>query len=283
MEYNAELSKEVAPGGWATWSDKTLNAHFPRLTHTLARHRGYQSEFPQYLGLYYYLTSALAMWDRTFGGNYPNLKYWWRMEPDVLFSSSLSTFVSTVTAQSDADCLLPGPFISQAQMPTYNHWGLNPDAVNGAPPNKRLWSIVVIGRYSRRMMNLLSGSWEAGLVGYEELSVPMMCLQASGCTVGQLGAPGYVDGELTSRPSSLKPFPANPNYANGFYYSSKVQFRPDWTCAEYLAARANGTHELFHPVKDRSCLLQGDQFRRCAQGAELTSAPCETHAHHKAR
>ena len=89
MAYDESLSAELSPGGWAVWGDRTLQAMFPRLARTLLVHRGFRFEKPEYLGLYYYLTAALAMWDRTFRHSYPNLKYWWRMEPDVLFSGSL--------------------------------------------------------------------------------------------------------------------------------------------------------------------------------------------------
>lgn len=183
------------------------------------------------------------------------------MEPDVLFSNSFSTFLSVAAAQCDADVVLPGPFISQNQMPDYSHWALNPDVENGAPPSKRIWSIVVVARYSRRMMDLLTGSWHAGLIGYEEMSVPMMCLTAPNCKLSQFGRPGYISGELSgNEPWAVHP--DAPNFANGAFYSSRVQFRPEWSCGEFLAARANGTNELFHPVKDRSCLLTSATFRR---------------------
>jgi len=253
MEYSQELSAELGPGGWATWGDRTLTAIFPRAAHSLLRHRGVQFEAPQYLGLYYFLTASLGMWDRTFGANYHSLKYWWRMEPDVLFSGNLYSFVATSAIHSDADCVLPGPFLSQNQMPYYGHWLLNPDLVQATPPQKRMWSIVVIGRYSRRMLDLLMANWDAGMLGYEEITMPMLCLNSPGCSLSQFGVRGAITQELSSR-DMLRPYPEKPNFANGAFYSSKVQFRPEWTCQEYLRDRLNGTLALWHPVKDRSCL-----------------------------
>ena len=105
-------------------------------------------------------------------------------------------------------------------------------------------------------MDLMTGSWDAGLVGYEELSIPMICLATTGCTVSQFGSRATIEREISGIRDYVKPYPMENNFANGLFYSSRVQFRPGWTCAEYLAGRNNDTHELWHPVKDRTCLLR---------------------------
>ncbi|KAL1527088.1 hypothetical protein AB1Y20_015771 [Prymnesium parvum] len=237
--YNDSLSTTISPGGWCVWGNKALEAFFPRLADALSRHYGYLGEWPSYFRLYYFLSSALAIWDRTFAKAYPRLRYWWRMEPDVLFSGSLRTLLGVLDIATQADCLLPGPFLSQRQMPSYSHWERNADISIGWPPSQILWSLVVVARYSRRMMDLLESSWDAGLFGFEEISMPALCLTSPNCTLAKIGSAGIIEEE-------------------DFSYStaSHVQFRPFWSCEEYLSSRMHNTHELWHPVKDRNCLVR---------------------------
>jgi len=280
MEYHQELAQELSPGGWAVWGDRALDGIFPRLTRSVVRHRGATIETPHYLGLYYFLSAALGMWDRTFGKGYPSLKYWWRMEPDMLFSGSFGAFIRLTTEQTVADCVLSGPFISQRQMLQYPHWQLNPDALANTPEESRLWSIMAIGRYSRHMMDLLGASWDAGLMGYEEITVPMTCLTSPSCTLSQFMVPGKIGGELMSRNKVYQQWPKEPNAAYGDGYSSRVRFRPDWDCQDYLASRQSGSLELWHPVKNRTCLAEqllgyppSTQARSSAAPAASGAAP----------
>ena len=46
--------------------------------------------------------------------------------------------ISRTTAETSADCVLPGPFTSQAQEVDYPHWHLNADFIADLPPQKRM-------------------------------------------------------------------------------------------------------------------------------------------------
>ena len=79
--------------------------------------------------------------------------------------------------------------------------------------------------------------WVAGRVGYEELLLPVACLRSSGfrCKLGAFAAGSGV-----------------PSLQLG---SAHLRNRPEHECADFASALARTTNELWHPVKDRSCLL----------------------------
>jgi hypothetical protein len=92
------------------------------------------------------------------------------------------------------------------------------------------------------MLNVLEASWDAGLVGFEEVSIPVLCLATPGCTLGQLGERERVTGEMPGRLklSLTQVDPSSPPATH--------------TCEAFLQARRLRTHELWHPIKNRTCL-----------------------------
>jgi hypothetical protein len=96
------------------------------------------------------------------------------------------------------------------------------------------------------MMTILEGSWDAGLVGFEEVSIPVLCLLTPGCKLGRIGESEPVLGERSSKwplETGTQVDPAFGARAAGYM-----------TCERFLHALTLRTHELWHPVKNRTCL-----------------------------
>ena len=73
----------------------------------------------------------------------------------------------------------------------------------------------------------------AGRVGYEEITLPTTCAVAgtSACTMESFSARAKIRS------------------------AKRCVFRPVWPCTSFLRARGEQTHELWHPVKNRSCVV----------------------------
>ena len=135
---------------------------------------------------------------------------------------------------ASADLLLP-KLVREADNPRYSHWAWNAHLLRDAPAAQRAYSLVPVGRFSSAFLRLMARDvWEpgaVGAVGYEEISMPLACARAAGCTVAAMG------GAL----------------------AANVRYRPSWNCSQFLAARrrtaasSSRRPQLFHPVKQRAC------------------------------
>ena len=63
-------------------------------------------------------------------------------------------------------------------------------------------------------------------------------------------------GELKRKMNTYCHPPREETHSAWGFCKSLAYHQGGWTCAEYLAGRNNDTHELWHPVKDRTCLLR---------------------------
>ena len=60
--------------------------------------------------------------------------------------------------------------------------------LDSVPPARRMWSLVSIGRFSRRFVSRwLAGRYNAGDIGYEEIFLPTICAAAAGCRLAEFG------------------------------------------------------------------------------------------------
>ena len=89
------------------------------------------------------------------GDAHPNVGYFWRVEPDVIFAAAGSAPLSPLligAAHSLAEVLLPQT-TSQAQTDSgtfsqYPHFQFNHELLQDIPRDHRVWALVSVGRYS---------------------------------------------------------------------------------------------------------------------------------------
>ena len=195
----------------------------PRLTHAW---------IPRDTGRYFWFHASLLLWNATYGHAYPAVRYWWRIEPDVLFAGSWS-YLLAIASRDTADLLLP-QYTRWADHPNYPHWEWNAPILAGVPRSEWVYSLVSIGRYSMRFMRVMASKWAAGVAGYEEILLPLSCTPRSNCTrssFSRLHAAGW-------RKSRV---------------NEAFRYRPEWSCDSFLRAAASHSGELWHPVKTRAC------------------------------
>ena len=101
------------------------------------------------------------------------------------------------------------------------------------PPAKQVHVLVCANRYSASFLRDTMGSrWNHGVVGYEEILLPVAC--------------------LTDRRCSLAPFSmAKIPVKHLKYRISRNQ--EYWNCTQFLDALKSDSRDLWHPVKDRRC------------------------------
>ena len=235
--------------GVCVWRREMLLRRLPRLASTLADpEHPHARESDPHLQRYYYMHASLLLWQEAVGVRAPaSLRYIWRVEPDVLFSSPLPSLL-TLSNASDADVLLPS-YKHERRFPVrFGHWAANANLsfLQGVPANERLHSLVSIGRFSLRFLRLMKTRyWATGCTGYEELLLPVACKTAS------RGAGGFLCklGAFGSNPWSPWEVPSL-----GIARMDHFRNRPEHTCSVFANALARTTNELWHPVKDRACL-----------------------------
>ena len=131
-----------------TWSNERLFWAYPAMSSALENARRSTRNDPmmsydedEYLFLYYFFHASIGLWRKERGAAYPNARYYWRIEPDVVFTAPISRLV----AQFDAfpvDLLLPA-YASRATDPAYAMWTKNvgfQDRFDELPPNQQVWS-----------------------------------------------------------------------------------------------------------------------------------------------
>jgi len=88
------------------WTPAQLFHRLPMLFQGLTDNSSpYQREPDYHMQRYYWLHASLVLWNMTLGQQYPNARFYWRIELDVLFSGRLSTMIN-LTASDPADLLL---------------------------------------------------------------------------------------------------------------------------------------------------------------------------------
>ena len=127
-----QSTTDVGLDGAFSWTEDALFRAFPRLrglprhAEALARkaaaaaHASGSNESGKQWWTnrrYWWLHASLALWNRTHGGRYASARYWWRIEPDVLYAGNLRSFVES-TASFSADLVVP-KLTTQAQDPEY--------------------------------------------------------------------------------------------------------------------------------------------------------------------
>ena len=229
----AEHAAWAAPGLEVfVWTRERLFEHYPRLAAAVAASPGFAATVPAKQRYYWYFHASLGLWNATYGHAYPRVRWWWRLETDVLCTASLASLVAAAAARSArADLLLP-KLVREMDNPRYSHWAWNAHLLRGAPAAQHVYSLVPVGRFSTAFLRMMArDKWERGVVGYEEIAMPLACARAAGCTVAAMG------GAL----------------------AAAVRYRPAWNCSQFMAARRRASPrrpQLFHPVKQRACFAE---------------------------
>ena len=186
---------------------------------------------PRAFNRYFFFHASLLLWNVTYGDALPRVQYWWRIEPDVLFAGSLAQMVE-LASHVHVDLLLPN-IQRESSWPDWPHWQRNRETVADVPTDKRFQSLVCLGRYSNSfLLDVMGPRWAVGLLGYEEISLPTSCATAGRCQMESLW-----------KHSKIKT-------------AKRCLYRPVWDCSSFLAARVAQSNELWHPVKNRTCLIE---------------------------
>ena len=272
----AATSCATCADGIHVYGDQTTWKVFPAMQQAVTSHPFIHRELP-YLRNYYWFHAALNVWLEAFGGScYPRLRYLWRMETDVLWTSSIDHLFD-LSSSEQADVLLPetlGEGKSRGAR-EYYHFGYSPFLAD-VPKEKRVFALVCVGRFSTHFLQdvMAERAWKRGIVGYEEILLPTACLNSSACRLTAFNGWTSVSGNHVKFRVN-EPSPSNPNASLP---------RRSWECSEYLDARTakNGMLDLWHPVKDRACVFaalnvtldDGDQPCSCNadQSAALVAA-----------
>ena len=262
-----QSTTDVGLDGAFSWTEDALFRAFPRLrglprhAEALARkaaaaaHASGSNESGKQWWTnrrYWWLHASLALWNRTHGGRYAGARYWWRIEPDVLYAGNLRSFVES-TASFGADLVVP-KLTTQAQDPEYGYWSFHADLLRAMPPTRRMYSLVALTRTTPRFISLLTAEyWERGIIGYEELFLPHACLShETECTLGSLSRGAKVQHTLGW---------------NGAHF----RYRPNWPCDAFAQALRQPANEVWHPVKHRDCVAAAlDPGSRAAANLEAS-------------
>ena len=242
------------------WNKRSLFDRFPRLGQAVARSTGLRatgtSKGSAYLRLYWFFHAALALWWMGLGHAYPSIEFIWRLEIDVLACSGgamdLSSLFSRTAALTSADLVLPRVRATSASPMYAAHLVKNMHILKHVPGEKRVWSLVCVGRYSLDfLIRVMQPLWTSGTIGYEEIFLPVSCLADTRCTLASLASPAS-----KARSSAVTYLDVPPAQRVD---ASHVRFRPSWSCAEARrACRKSGWHGFLHPVKDRACVSDGN-------------------------
>ena len=242
------------------WSKRSLFDHFPRLGRAVARSSGLgatgTSKGSAYLRMYWFFHAALALWWLGLGHAYSSVDFVWRLEIDVLACSGgamdLAGLFSRTAALTTADLVLPRVRATSAS-PMYSaHLVKNMHILKRVPEQKRVWSLVCVGRYSVDfLMRVMRPLWTSGTIGYEEIFLPVSCLADARCTLASLTSP-----VSKARSSAVTYLDASPAHRVD---ASLVRFRPSWSCADARRTCGESTwHGFVHPVKERACVSRGN-------------------------
>jgi len=254
---NATATAQAIGAGVCLWRPEHLFAAYPGLVAGLNTSSAYANETDYHMRRYYWLHASLMLWHARYAETYSTARFYWRMEPDVVFSGRLSSLLNRTAAdpsdlllhkyQSEAKDMRPRGTDGQLKRPQdfFPFWATHrgtPLLANVAPA-RRLRALVSIGRYSRRFLRLLETFyWKRGIVGFEEVLLPVACTAAA-------ANPRRFHG----RNCSLSALSSGAGLRS-HRVATHFQYRPVYPCADFLAALLQQTNELWHPVKDRECI-----------------------------
>ena len=214
------------------WTERALHEAFPALATAVRNSLAVLASEPiANHARYYFYHSSLLLWHRHCGAEYPSVKFLWRIEPDVVFLGRMSALLE-FSGGIDADLLVPELHTYQSTARQYDHWELNNASLAAlqVPRQKWTWSLVSISRTTPRFLTeVMPRAWESGRVMYEEIGLPVTCSIVEGCTLAQ--------------------FAKSP-------YGRNIRWQPAFTCSQALRSRTRCRDEVWHPVKDRSCLAE---------------------------
>ena len=253
-----------AVDGISLWGERAAWERFPRLAAAVNVHP-HMREQPRYIQFYYYFHVALALWFDAFGSRYPRVRHVWRLESDAFFAGSLAELCA-LTENVDADVLLPSTYHRNRSHMTreYAHWP-HQTFLSSVPASAHVFALVCVGRYSRKFITeLMTLKWAEGVVGFEEILIPTACLNATSCTLVQF------DGRESVAAHHVKFRVLEPSPLTG------APGPRAWECGEFLQARgrlsSTRTLDLWHPVKDRTCVLSAleqEDFAALGSAADL--------------
>ena len=230
LDAPVKLDKSVRDHPIFLWSERALQLQFPQLAKAVSNSIVNLAQEPiSNHARYFFYHSTLLLWYRNVAHDYPKLRFFWRIEPDAVYMGNLQTLIN-VSAQLPADVLLP-EYLRHRQSPGYPHWGNNKHVLSRVPKPKWMWALVSIGRYSKRFItDFMLRSWATGVVAYEEIGIPVICVTEPGCTLA--------------------------SFPKGAPLGAHIRYKPTYQCEEALRARMRCRNEIWHPVKDRACLIQ---------------------------
>jgi len=200
----------------AVWGDRARDRAFPRASRALATHWGYRVQKDVHLKTYFYQHTGLYLWLREFRSAYRNLRFLWRMEPDVMLTGPLGQLLSLSARDQASDLLLPRltgrnitpyygctkkryrpheawgayppePDPAHPHVMCTTHWVANTPLLNMTRPGAGpVFALVPVGRYSIRFINETMRTVRAATFR----SLFFCCLQSSlqNCTAVQIKA-----------------------------------------------------------------------------------------------
>ena len=145
------------------WTERDVFTAFPRLPAAIqaskALNRTRRAHEAPYIAQYFWFHTSLGVWLRWHGEAHARARFFWRLEPDVLFAGSLGTLArwSEVTR---TDVLLPN--LVRTKVESFVHFTRDWERFSGIPPSRRAWSLVCVGRYSAAFLQLLERLWSHG-------------------------------------------------------------------------------------------------------------------------
>mgnify|MGYP006146508961 CR=1 FL=1 len=253
------------------WGMADIRRVFPRVHASVQRSKQYGSlellareKLGAYMRFYYYFHTSLVIWNVTHGQAYPRLRYFWRLEVDVLYAgiNLLAGMIDRPrgSGHEEFDLLLPDisfrtatTTMMKAWKPAgdkyYPHWHiaegrgtleplpLSEAILHNVPHESHAYALVCAGRFSVNFLRLMSAKWQAGVIGYEEILLPTTCIMEPNCTVAPFGARAKIG-------------------------VKHIRYRPDHPCEKFLDAYQANEGELWHPVKNRSCFVAKLQMQQ---------------------
>jgi len=283
LDQAANLSRATRAAS-CLWNASQVFNRLPQFASALKKSPAYVSEWDPHLKRYYWMHTSLLLWNDTLAHAYPRYKYVWRIEPDVMYSGNMSSLLQQ-SSKMRTDVVLPR-YIRKAwddevarvrqiiwgrkknfsnPNVTYYHWKSHADVLSGIKQQVLVRSLVSIGRYSRRFLDLLYNEyWRPGIPMYEEILLPLACFKA-----------GYLKCLLGSWSSNFKGL-AHVTLATHF------RFKPSYFHEDFLDALQADTGEIWHPIKKRSHVAMALGFSNGSESMQ-PSAPWPPKLNRQAR